>query len=170
MRWYAVFTRARHEKQVHRLLIERLPETYLPLVAKRSQWRDRSQLVEFPLFPSYVFARFARADLPRVTDVPGVVGVVRNGGEITAIPEADIDNVRRFVAALPGTDERPLPRPLLAAGQWVEVLNGPFAGIRGQVLKRSSERRVLVGLTALQQGFAIGVEAAVLRPLAEGAA
>lgn len=170
VRWYAVFTRARHEKLVQRLLGERLPEAYLPLVAKRSQWRDRSQLVEWPLFPSYVFARFTRTDLQRVTDVPGVVGVVRNGDEIAAIPEADIDNVRRFVAALHGSDERPVPRRLLAAGQWVEILDGPFAGVRGQVLERPSQRRVLVGLPALQQGFAVGVEAAALRPLAEGAA
>lgn len=56
--WYACHTRARHEKRVGKLLVQRGLESYLPMLVKERKWSDRSKLIEFPLFPGYVFTRF----------------------------------------------------------------------------------------------------------------
>jgi transcription antitermination factor NusG len=170
LRWYAVYTRGRHEKQVERLLADRAYATYLPLVPRITRWSDRSQKVEWPLFPSYVFAQFAPESLPRVLDLPGVVHVVRQNGQLAAIAVEELDNVRRFVAALTGAALPPEPAPLLSTGQWVEILTGIFAGVCGQVVATRTRKRVVVGLAALGQGFAINVEQASLRVLPEGPA
>jgi transcription antitermination factor NusG len=69
--WYACYTRARHEKRVDEQLAERGLETYLPLLARERQWSDRRKVVEFPLFPGYVFCRFTLDELHEVLTVPG---------------------------------------------------------------------------------------------------
>lgn len=166
--WYAVYTRARHEKRVERLLVERRLETYLPLLRRVSRWSDRHQLVAWPVFPSYVFARFRRSDLHRILEVPGVARVVGPEGDITPIRPEELENVRRFVAALAGTGLRPRAVALFAAGDWVEVTEGPFAGVFGQVVAHRTGRRVLVGLPSLGVGLSVNLREAALRALPDG--
>jgi transcription antitermination factor NusG len=161
--WYACYTRARHEKKVARVLGERGVEHYLPLLECERQWADRRKLVELPLFPSYLFARVALDDIASVLSVPGVVGVVRNLGQPIAVCEADLQNVRRFVAALASTpDAAPEPMPLPAEGAAVRVISGPFAGVAGVVLEHRGRARVLVGLSAVGMGMAVDVSAEML--------
>ena len=165
-RWYACYTRSRHEKQVDRLLQRRGIESYLPVVPRVRQWRDRKKVVAWPLFPSYVFGWFALNDLHQVLSTPGIATVVRANGQPVAIAAEDLENVRRFAAALADHDGELDVRPFLVEGQWVEVMNGPFVGVRGVVIERRNRRRVLVGLEAIGQGLEIDVDTRSLRPIA----
>ena len=54
-RWYACYTRSRHEKRVAERLRQRGHTVFLPLVERVRQWHDRKKRVPWPLFPSYVF-------------------------------------------------------------------------------------------------------------------
>jgi transcription antitermination factor NusG len=164
-RWYACYTRARHEKRVGATMRERGIETFLPLVVRESQWKDRKKLVEWPLFPSYVFGRFALGEAHRVLDVPGVSTLVKANGRPVPIDDADIENVRLFAAALSQGDVPYDARPFLAKGAWVEVMDGPFRGVRGVVVERRGRHRVLIGLKAIGQGLEIDVDSGVLRPI-----
>ena len=49
--WFAVHTKARHEKKTNRDLEEKDVETFLPLREVMSQWKDRKKKVFLPLFP-----------------------------------------------------------------------------------------------------------------------
>jgi hypothetical protein len=77
VQWYAIRTRARHEKKVRDELDTRRVEVFLPLHNRWSQWKDRRKQIEVPLFPGYCFARFPLADRIRVLNVRGVAA---NGG------------------------------------------------------------------------------------------
>jgi transcription antitermination factor NusG len=165
-RWYACYTRARHEKQVDRLLRERGVESYLPTVPRVRQWKDRKKVVEFPLFPSYLFGLFSLTGLHDVLSTPGMATIVRANGQPVPIAAEDVENVRRFAAALTDQDVELEVRPFLAEGQWVEVREGPFAGVRGVVVERRNRRRVLVGLEAIGQGLEIDVDTRLLRRIA----
>ncbi len=66
MKWYAIHTRSRHEKQVDLFLSERGIETFLPLVHTLSRWKDRKKYVDLPLFPGYMFVC---TDKERLLDV-----------------------------------------------------------------------------------------------------
>jgi hypothetical protein len=46
-RWYALYTRSRHEKKVAEGLRQREFEAYLPLVPKVSRWHDRRKKIEW---------------------------------------------------------------------------------------------------------------------------
>ena len=51
--WYAVLTRARHEKAAAHRLGERGVPTFLPTVTEVHRWNDRKKTVELPLFSCY---------------------------------------------------------------------------------------------------------------------
>ena len=165
-RWYACYTRARAEKQVAKTLQERGFESYLPLVSRERQWKDRKKVVPFPLFPSYVFGRFSLRDMHAILTTPGVSTIVRTqGGQPSVIPAEELDNVRRFAEALARTGLEPETRPLLAEGQRVRINEGPFAGIEGVVVENRGRKRVLVGIAAIGQGLEIDIDTRVLKPL-----
>jgi transcription antitermination factor NusG len=164
-RWHACYTKARHEKRVEGLLGERGFETYLPLIPRVSQWKDRKKVVEWPLFPSYVFARFASGSVYSVVGIPGVVCVVRSNGRPAVITDDELENVRRFADALRSGPVPVESRPFYAAGTWVEVTDGPFRGVRGVVEERRGRTRVRIGLKALGQGLEVDIDVRFLREI-----
>jgi transcription antitermination factor NusG len=164
-RWYACYTRARHEKRVDEQLRERGIDSYLPLVPRLRQWKDRRKVVDWPLFPSYVFGRFALLDAHRVLSIPGVSTIVRLNGRPVPVPEEELENVRLFAKALRGGESELERRPFMEEGQWVEVLDGPFRGVRGVVVQRRGRRRVLIGVKAIGQGLEVNVDTGALRPI-----
>lgn len=164
-RWYACYTRARHEKQVERILRERGIESYLPLIPRLQQWKDRKRRVEFPLFPSYVFGRFTLQEVHAVLTTPGVSTIVRTNGYPTPISDLELENVRRFAAAVAEGGVEPEPSPYVREGDWVRIGDGPFRGVIGIVVERRGRRRVLVGLRAIGQGFEVDIDIRLLEPI-----
>lgn len=159
VRWYACYTRARHEKRVHALLAKSGMESYLPLVPRESQWKDRRKVVEWPMFPSYVFVRCPHGALHRALSIPGVSAVVKTQGRPVPIADDDLENVRRFSRALRGETIEVTPRPFLVEGDSVEVTAGLFKGVRGVVVQTRGRRRVLIGLRAIGQGLEVDMDA-----------
>lgn len=163
--WYACYTRARHEKQVETQLRKRGLESYLPVIRQVRQWSDRQKVIQFPLFPSYVFGRFTLSEVHAVLTTPGVSTIVRAGGYPTPVPAAELENVRKFVTALAESEIEPDARPFLTEGQWIRVLEGPFEGVEGVVVERRGRKRVLVGLSAIGRGFEIDIDTRLLKPI-----
>jgi len=89
--WYAVQTRARHEKVVSERLQEQGLTTFLPLIGEVHRWSDRQKKVELPLFSCYVFVRMVpennegRLRVYRVNGVFGIVGVRGEGGSMDGV-------------------------------------------------------------------------------------
>jgi transcription antitermination factor NusG len=162
-RWYACWTRARHEKRVQQMLVERGVETFLPVVERERQWRDRRKLIEFPLFPSYVFGRFPLEESVRVLSVPGVAGLVKTDGRPAPIPDDELENVRRFAELLQRGGIEPEPCPYFMQGEEVQVISGPFAGLKGVVTEQRGRRRVVIGLKAIGQGLVVDIDARQLK-------
>lgn len=166
--WHALYTRARHEKKVASGLSQRGFEGYLPLIERESQWHDRRKRILWPLFPGYVFARFSSRQAGEVVAVPGVVSVVSVAGSPARIPDSDISNVRVLVESADATGALPEPEALLEEGQRVEVVEGPFRGVRGIVIERRGHRVALqVGLAAIRQGVRLETPANAVRALEE---
>jgi transcription antitermination factor NusG len=161
-RWYACYTRARHEKLVERQLRERAVESYLPTIRMLRQWKDRKKLINVVLFPSYVFARFPLGQLYTVLAVPGITTVVRSNGHPVVVPDDDLANVRRFAEVLSAVDGEATVRAFPARGDHVCITSGPFCGIRGVVLEHRKRCRVLVGLQAIGWGAEVELDAELL--------
>lgn len=135
--WYAVNTRCRHEKVVHRNLRERGLESFLPLQDALSQWKDRRKWVQKPLFPGYLFVRTRRSDLGQVTMTRGVAHVLGNGTAPVPVPDDQVQAVRQMV-------EAPYPLvqwPWLQTGKRVRVTVGPLAGLETYIVERRGNRQ-----------------------------
>lgn len=161
--WYACYTRGRHEKKVASNLESRGIEIVLPVHRVEVRWSDRMKTVERPLFPSYVFARFPTSELQQVLNTRGLVTILRSGSALAAIPDDEIENVRRFAAAVSDHRVTPERETAIEAGDRVRVLTGPFAGIEGVALVRRGRRRLLVALSTVGEGLAVDLDDASLQ-------
>jgi transcription antitermination factor NusG len=162
--WYACYTRAHHEKKVHRLLPGQGVESFLPLVTQSRRWTDRTKEISVALFPSYVFARFSMSQLHQVLAVPGVAAVVRRDGRPIEISEEEVLNVRRFAESLSQKRLEPQLVRMPEKGARVRIVEGPFAGVAGVVCDHRNRSRVLVGLTAIGLAVQVEVDAGLVEP------
>ena len=161
-RWFAVRTRGRHEKKVERELDQRGIEAFLPLLPRWSQWKDRRQRVEFPLFPGYCFARFALGERLRVLTVIGAAGLVGVDGRPEPIPDSEIIAVQQLVQSRLEFDTH----PFLTEGMEVEVVRGPLAGVRGRLVRKDRAASLVLSINLIQQAAVVHVHPADVRPIA----
>ena len=54
-KWFALYTRPRHEFKALEQIKELEVETYLPTITVIKQWSDRKKKITEPLFRSYIF-------------------------------------------------------------------------------------------------------------------
>ena len=57
LRWYAVYTRFWHERNVEPDLDRLKLDHYVPVMTKERRYKDRRKKIEVPLFKSYVFVQ-----------------------------------------------------------------------------------------------------------------
>ena len=111
-RWFAVWTRSRHEHVVREQLESKHLEVFLPTITRWSRWKDRKKKIDWPLFPGYCFARFDCENALPVLKCSGVVNIVSVEGKPTAIPDYELDTSqpepREHSGGVYGLDSLPL--------------------------------------------------------------
>src|SRR5918996_346947 len=160
-RWFAVKTRARHEKKVRDRLVSRGLDLLLPLVLKRQQWSDRIKHVEVPLFTGYCFARLTLDERMMVLEAPGVVSIVGNGKRPEPIPEVEMDALKRLSTSKLPYDSH----PYLSQGAMVEIVRGPLAGVRGRLVERGNRAQFILAVNLIQQAAVVHIDAADVQPI-----
>jgi len=161
--WYAVYTRANHEKRVAEELHARTIEHFLPLYNSVRRWKDRRVTLDLPLFPGYVFVRLALRDRLRVAQIPGVARLVGFNGMPAPLSDPEMEVMRSgFSKCL-----RIEPHPFLTVGRRVRITAGPFAGLEGVLTRKKNNLRVVVSIDLIQRSIAIEIEAAELKALPE---
>lgn len=153
--WVAIHTRVRSEKRVAAVLTHFGVSAWAPTVPVRRRWSDRWKVVEWPLFPGYVFAQVPSDHWYPLLDIQGVYTVVKQGRLAAEIAPQALENVRAFAARLTGVPAEPERVPWYVVGDEVEVRDGPFAGLRAQVTRADGQQRVAIGLTLLGQGVSV---------------
>ena len=159
--WFAVWTRSRHEQVVRAQLDEKQVVSFLPTLTKWSRWRDRRKQIEVPLFPGYVFARFAAQERLSVLKCSGVVSLVSVNGSPVPIPEHEIEGIRQLVASTLPYD----PCPTIKTGTMVEVTHGPLRGVVGRLTRTGTQARLILAVNLIGQGVSVQVDAADVRAL-----
>jgi transcription antitermination factor NusG len=155
-RWYAVYTRANHERRVADQLAERGVEHFLPQYESVRKWKDRKVRLQMPLFPGYVFVHLALQNRLNVLQVPGVACLVGFAGRPAAVPEEEFAKIRGFLKQ----GLRAEPHPYLKAGRRVRVRSGPLEGMEGIVLSRKNSCRLVILLELIQRAMAVDVDSA----------
>src|SRR6266404_341889 len=116
-RWYAAYTSANHEKRVAEQMGVREVEHFLPLYASVRRWKNRRVTLQMPLFPGYVFVRFALRNRFQLLQIPGVVHLVSFGGHPAPLREEDIHAIQNCLSH----GNQVEPHPYLQAGRRARV-------------------------------------------------
>lgn len=153
--WFALRTRSRHEKRVAAQLEARGVQVFLPLIARRSHWKDRTVQVQWPLFPGYCFARFRWQDRLPVLSARGIVEVLGTHNLGLPVPDTEIEAVQRLVSSTLPVD----PHPYLESGMAVEVRRGPLQGICGVLIRKTGGTRLVIAVSLIQQGASVEIDA-----------
>jgi len=158
--WYAIWTRSRHEQVVREQLERKRIDAFLPTITRWSRWKDRKKKVDWPLFPGYCFARFNPDETLAILKCTGVVNIVSFDGKPAAIPEHEIDSIRRLVES----DLQYDPCPLIREGMMVEVTHGALKGVVGRLLRKGAHARLVLSVELIGQGVSVEVDAADVKP------
>jgi len=161
-KWYAVQTRARHEKLVAHRFQERGISAFLPLITEVHRWSDRKKVVQLPLFSCYVFAKIAptNVDRLRILQTEGVLSLVGTRGEGTPVPEEQIESVRILLKQSHPWSSH----PFLRVGQRVRIRSGALDGMEGILVSQNGDRTLIVSVDALQRSLAVRLEGYEVEP------
>ena len=156
MNWYAVQTKPRKEELVRILLEQGGLTVFSPHVLEWSASRGRTRERVNLLFPGYLFVRMSPAqDHTRVRWTSGVKRIL--GAQDRPEP-VDASLVSELTARM-GAKGYIVQRPVLRAGDRIEVRRGPFAGLLGVVESPSTGlERVRVLLTVFSRKTTVEVE------------
>jgi transcription antitermination factor NusG len=152
--WFAIYTRHQHEKVIASMLSNKGFEVFLPLFIAGRQWKDRTKQLSVALFPTYVFLRGGFDRRLDVLKTPGVYGFVGWGGRPAAIPETEIDAVRRVVEV----SLRIEPHPFLRCGDLVRIKCGPLMGVEGILVRKKNLFRLVLSVEMLGKSVAMEVD------------
>jgi transcription antitermination factor NusG len=158
--WYVVYTNANHEKRVAQQLGQRSIEHLLPLYDSVRRWKDRRVHLQMPLFPGYVFVRFALRDRLQVLQIPSVAHLVSFNGQAAALPEEDIHAIQNCL----NHGSQVEPHPYLQAGRRARVRSGPFRGLEGIILRRKNKTRFVLSFELIMRSVAVEIDETELMP------
>ena len=153
--WYAIYTRHQHEKIVAQILTSKGFDTFLPLYSAVHNWKDRTKALSLPLFPCYVFLKGGIERRLQIVTTPGIYGLVSSAGQPAAIPDVEIEAIRRVLES--GT--RVEAHPYLKCGNRVRVKCGPLSGIEGILVRKKNISRLVLSVEILGTAAAIEVAA-----------
>jgi len=162
-RWFAVWTRSRHEKVSASMLAIIGVEHFLPLRSEVRRWSDRKKTVTLPLFSGYLFVRMNPNKDSRleVLKAPGIAGFVGNSSGPLPIPDQQIEDIRTVLARRVECSVL----PLLVEGERVRVARGPLAGVEGLLLRSNSTTRLLISIEMIHKTLAVSVSREDVEPV-----
>ncbi|MBI3444199.1 MAG: transcriptional activator RfaH [Magnetospirillum sp.] len=166
MHWYAVQTHPAAEARAVGHLGRQGFETFYPRYRKQRRHARRTEIVEAPLFPGYVFVQLDMDGQPwrAVHSTLGVRRLVCSGEMPVPVPGAVMDEIKArgdgqgLVAfdAVPG----------LSPGASVEITGGPFEACTGIFEELDDQRRVILLLDLLGRPVRLAIAADAVRPSA----
>ena len=157
--WWVAYVRSRQEKGLARHLAGQGVGFYLPQSEKRTRRAGRTFVSSLPLFPGYLFFRGtaeARRTALRSDLIVQVLGVPDQGRL-----QEELESLWRLQQA-----GAPLvPHPYIGVGDEVEIVDGPFRGWTGTVLREKGQLRLVVSVTFLRQSVAAELDRELVAPL-----
>ncbi len=146
-RWYAVYTRSRAEKKALDELERKRVECYLPLRQVKRQWGRQSRITEIPLISCYLFVRVSHREHYTVLMTPGVLRYISFGGVPAAIPDWQIEQLKRFVEQ--ENEKVVVSSERIAPGDLVRVVEGPLKDACAEVADVRGKRCLVLRFRTL---------------------
>jgi transcription antitermination factor NusG len=158
--WFVLFVRTNQEKTTASRLDHLQIEHFLPCFRSLRQWKDRRVTLDVPLFPGYVFVRLPHAERMRVLTLPNVLYFVGSGSFPAVLTDEEIAWIGRGLQS-----GNAVPHEYLSEGQRVVITSGALAGLKGIMVRKVNNTRVVVSLDSIGRAFAVEVDLESVRAL-----
>lgn len=158
LHWFVLLTRSNFEQTVYTSICGKKIDAFLPRMRKQSRRKDRKIMIETPLFPGYLFVKstMASVDQLRILKTIGAVRLLGNPRGPLPVPENQIEALKLLTSApmdlITGTTLQ------LKKGDWVIILEGPMAGLKGEFYRHKGQSRVIVKVDLLGQYAGVEVD------------
>jgi transcriptional antiterminator RfaH len=151
-KWYLVKTKPLNEAKIHARFIEAGFESLFPKIIKKIRGKGRSETR--PLFPTYLFVRFALEQLRTIRYTRGVARVVSFGPEPQEVGQEIVESVRNRMDES-GVVELVKPPHEWKAGEKIKIGDGPFAGLDAIFMEELPDRERVVLLLEAVSSFRV---------------
>jgi len=161
--WFCVRAKPKTERLTSQLLrTEAGIEVFCPFVRFERARRSGRLWVTEAMFPGYLFARFCYVSQHRlVRATHGVSTIVAFGGAPVVVPTPIVDELRASVR----DEETIVIESGIEIGEEVQVVSGPFQGVRAMVTRVLPAReRVAILLEVLGMEREVEVAVSTLLP------
>ena len=138
-KWYALYTKPKHEFKAEAQLTACGVEYYLPSVVRLKQWSDRKKKVREPLFSGYIFIRGNEKERLLALEQYAIVRSIFFEGKPAIVPDWQIENLRKMLET--GNSVEVLDQ--LSVGTHVKIISGPFKDIEGTVFENVNQEKML---------------------------
>jgi len=138
-KWFALYTKPRHEYKAKEQLAEIDVETYLPTITTTKQWSDRKKKVTEPLFKGYIFIYATEIERANAVTRESIIKTIYFNGKPAVIPEQEIESVKIMLES----PEKIQVFSGIVSGSIVKIESGPFEGIEGTVNAVSKDESTL---------------------------
>ena len=157
--WWVAWVRSRQEKGLARHLAGHGVGFYLPQAKKQTLRAGRTFVSSLPLFPGYLFFRGPAA---------ARLEALQSNLIVQVLPVPGQEEMQRELVSLWRLQQSGAPLvslPYIEVGDEVEVMDGPFRGWTGRVLREKGRLRLIVSITLLRQSVAAELDREALAPL-----
>ncbi len=155
-----LFVRTNQEKTTASRLDHLRIEHFLPCFKSLRQWKDRRVTLDVPLFPGYVFVHLPHAERMRVLTLPNVLYFVGSGSSPAVLSDEEIAWIGRGLQS-----GNAVPHECLSKGQRVVITAGALVGLKGTLVRKVNNTRVVVSLDSIGRAFAVEVDLGSVRAL-----
>jgi transcription antitermination factor NusG len=154
LEWFALQVRGTRTVEVAKALRYKGCEAFTPSKLVKRRWCDRTRMIEYPLFPGYVFAKVDLRHRFPILITPGVLGIVGVGKQPVPISDKEIASFQGVLRS--GLTVRSWP--FLRRGDRVRIEEGPLSGVTGILIEDRKTYRVVVSVELIQRSIAVEVD------------
>lgn len=159
-KWFAVYTRSKSEKVVHRLLGQKNIECYLPLQKVTRRYVRKIKSYEIPLISCYIFVRIVKDQYVPVLETENVVKFIRFNKNLIAIPQEEMDLLKLVVGEGENVEAQ---MGMIEEGDRVEVIGGKLTGIKGKLVEKQGKKHMVVELESVGYSLKMTIDINLLR-------
>ena len=159
-RWFAVYTRSKSEKVVKQLLDAKGIENYLPLLNVTRRYTRKIKQLQLPLISCYIFVKIVKDQYVPVLETENVVKFIRFSKNLIAIPDEEIDIMRRVVGEVKEVEAE---MGVMKEGDLVEIIGGRLTGIKGRLVEKQGKKKMVVALENIGYSLSMTIDASLLR-------
>jgi transcription antitermination factor NusG len=152
-KWYALYTKPRHEFKAEEQLNSISIDFYLPTVVRLKQWSDRKKKVKEPLFSGYIFIKGNEKDRILALEQHSIVRSIFFEGRPAIVPDWQIENLKKMLEK--GEEISVIEQ--LNIGSRVRIISGPFKDVEGIVYETGNDKMLAITIDLLRRSVVVKI-------------